>query len=123
MFQLITESKQRFYFNIDEITSDLFSYIFNSDSEFETDSENGDNIAPADAQAIRDAIAQDEKKKKKSRHMRVLRRFQRAGGQIGHDGVNIKSNMGARKRRRVENGIFSFVFPPGEIRTFFFQLI
>jgi hypothetical protein len=88
---------------IEDVPVDYRDYIFNSDSEFETDSENGDIIAPADAQAIRDAIAQDEKKKKKSRHMRVLRRFQRAGGQIGHDGVNIKSNMGARKRRRVEN--------------------
>ena len=90
---------------IEDVPVDYRDYIFNSDSEFETDSENGDNIAPADARAIRDAIAQDEKKKKKSRQMRVLRRFHRAAGfpNFGNDGVNIKSNMGSKKRRRVEN--------------------
>uniref|UniRef100_A0A914YEZ1 Uncharacterized protein n=1 Tax=Panagrolaimus superbus TaxID=310955 RepID=A0A914YEZ1_9BILA len=68
---------------IEDVPVDYRDYIF--DSEFETDSENGD-VAPADAQAIRDVIAQDEKRRKKSRHMRVLRRFQRAGGKIGNDG-------------------------------------
>lgn len=49
-------------------------------------------------------MAQDEKRKKKSRQMRVLRRFQRAGGKIGDDGVYVRNHMGAKKRRRVENG-------------------
>lgn len=107
MFQQIIESKLH-YFAI-TVTLNGFSYIFDSDSEFGTDSENGD-VTPADAQAILDTMAHDEKRKKKSRQMRVLRRFQRAGGKIGNDGVNIKSNMGAKKRRRVENGIHFIKF-------------
>jgi hypothetical protein len=86
---------------IEDVPVDYRDFIFDSDSEFGTDSEG--EINSADARAIREVLAQDEKRRKKSRQERVLKRFQRAAGQIGNDGLVIKPRMGARKRRRVEN--------------------
>uniref|UniRef100_A0A7E4ZY77 R3H-assoc domain-containing protein n=1 Tax=Panagrellus redivivus TaxID=6233 RepID=A0A7E4ZY77_PANRE len=76
---------------------DYRDYVF-SDSEFSTDVE-----SDHDTPIVPTRIPVLSAKSKKNRKERTMMRYLRAAGQPGNDGLSVKRNMGARKRRRVEN--------------------
>ena len=81
----------------------LFSFLFSDESDYESDTAE-ENADPTDA--VLAALKDDIKRRRRIREQRLMKKYRRAAGRIGYDGVNLKSNSGAKKRRRVEHGIY-----------------